>query len=138
MLLHQDTTDTTWLDVLLDVPVTLQLLLLLSTTQIGMHSVSVRMNGYMPSARWCDTEWDNGIPDKWILLEHTHNHFTALEFVRDNPGEPVPEETFTHSHLSWSSIISICFLHLQRSMASSVDFIGTSLINYCSCMREST
>jgi len=27
-----------------------------------------------------------------------------MDFVRDNPGEPVPEETFTHSHLSWSSI----------------------------------
>jgi len=26
-------------------------------------------------------------------------------FVWDYPGEPVPEETFTHSHLSWSSII---------------------------------
>jgi len=26
-------------------------------------------------------------------------------FVRDDPGEPVPEETFIHSHLSWSSII---------------------------------
>jgi len=33
---------------------------------------------------------------------HTHNHFTAvLDFVRDNQGEPVPEETFTHSHLLW-------------------------------------
>ena len=29
----------------------------------------------------------------------------ALDFVWDNPGESVPEETFTHSHLSWSSII---------------------------------
>jgi len=29
----------------------------------------------------------------------------ALYFGRDNPGEPVPEETFTHSHLSWSLII---------------------------------
>jgi len=27
-----------------------------------------------------------------------------MNFVRDNPGEPVPEETFTHSHLSWSSV----------------------------------
>jgi len=26
-------------------------------------------------------------------------------FVWDYPGEPVPEETFTNSHLSWSSII---------------------------------
>jgi len=38
----------------------------------------------------------------------------------DNPGEPVPEETFTHSHPSWSSNIPICFLHLLRSMASSL------------------
>jgi len=29
----------------------------------------------------------------------------ALDFVRDNPGEPVPDETFTHSDLTWSSII---------------------------------
>ena len=27
-------------------------------------------------------------------------------FVWDYPGEPVPEETFTHSHLSRSSILS--------------------------------
>ena len=31
---------------------------------------------------------------------HTHNHLTA--FVRDNPGRPVPEETLTHSHPTWS------------------------------------
>jgi len=36
-----------------------------------------------------------------------------VHFVRDNPGEPVPEETFTHSHSSWSSIIPIYLLHLQ-------------------------
>jgi len=55
---------------------------------------------------------------------HTHTHtqpfYGSVEFVRDNPGEPVSEETFTHSHSSWSSIISICFLHLLRSMASSL------------------
>ena len=28
-----------------------------------------------------------------------------MDFVQDNPDEPVPEQTFTHSHLSWSSII---------------------------------
>jgi len=28
--------------------------------------------------------------------------YGSLDFVRDNPGEPVLEETFTHSHLSWS------------------------------------
>jgi len=35
-----------------------------------------------------------------------------VDFVRDNPGEPVPEETFTHSHPSWLSNITICLLHL--------------------------
>jgi len=42
---------------------------------------------------------------------HTHNPFyNSLDFVRDNPGELVPEETFTHSHLSWSSIIPYLLL----------------------------
>ena len=31
--------------------------------------------------------------------------YGPLDFVQDNPGESVPEETFTHSHLLWSSII---------------------------------
>ena len=43
---------------------------------------------------------------------HTHAHtqpfYGSLDFVRDNPSEPVPEETFTHSHISWSSIV--CYL----------------------------
>ena len=44
--------------------------------------------------------------------------YGSLNFVRDNPGESVPEETFIHSHrdLSWSSIISYllppsCMIH---------------------------
>jgi len=49
---------------------------------------------------------------------HTQPFYGCLDSVRDNPGEPVPEETFTHSHPSWSSNIPICFLHLLRSMAS--------------------
>jgi len=32
--------------------------------------------------------------------ENTHTHtqpfYGSVEFVRENPGEPVPEETFTH------------------------------------------
>ena len=51
---------------------------------------------------------------------HTQPFYGSLHFVRDNPGELVQEETFTHSHSSWSSIIPICFLHLLRSMASSL------------------
>ena len=57
-------------------------------------------------------------------MTHTHTHtqpfYGFVDFVRDNPGEPVPEETFTHSHSSSSSIIPICFLHLLWSMASSL------------------
>jgi len=34
------------------------------------------------------------------LRTHTHTHTTVLRpFVRDYPGGPIPEETFTHSHL---------------------------------------
>ena len=36
---------------------------------------------------------------------HTHTFYTSLDFVWDNPGEPVPEETFTHLHLLWSSVV---------------------------------
>jgi len=32
--------------------------------------------------------------------------YGSQDFVWQNLGEPVPEETFTHSHLSWSSIIA--------------------------------
>jgi len=51
---------------------------------------------------------------------HTHTHtllfYGSLDFVWDNPGEPVPEETFTHPCLLWSSVIP----YLLRSMASSL------------------
>ena len=40
---------------------------------------------------------------------HIQPFYSSLDFVQDNPGEPVPEETFTHSHLSWSSVIP--YLH---------------------------
>jgi len=58
------------------------------------------------------------------VYTHTHTHtqpfYGSLDSVRDNPGEPVPEETFTDSHLSWSLVIPVCFLHLLRSIASSL------------------
>jgi len=40
-----------------------------------------------------------------LSLTHTQLFYGSVDFVRDNLGEPVPEETFTHSHLSWSSIV---------------------------------
>jgi len=53
-----------------------------------------------------------------LLLLLQQPFYGSLDFVRDNSGEPVPDETFTHSHLSWLSLI--CFLHLLWSMASSL------------------
>jgi len=44
------------------------------------------------------------LPPLLLLLQP---FYISLEFVRDNLGEPVPEETFTHSHPSWSSIIPV-------------------------------
>ena len=39
-----------------------------------------------------------------LLLLLLQLFYSSMDFVRDNPGEPVLEETFTHSHLSRSSI----------------------------------
>ena len=43
----------------------------------------------------------------WFTEAHTHTNtqlfYSSLDFVRDNPYEPVPEETFNHSYLLWSS-----------------------------------
>jgi len=32
------------------------------------------------------------------FVTHTQPFYSSLDPVQDNPGEPVPEETFTHSH----------------------------------------
>jgi len=37
---------------------------------------------------------------------YTGLFYSSTDFVWHNSGEPIPGETFTHSHLSWSSIIS--------------------------------
>jgi len=42
---------------------------------------------------------------------HTQPFYSSMDFVRDNLGEPLAEETFTHSHLLWSSIIVPYLLH---------------------------
>jgi len=42
------------------------------------------------------------------IIHSTHTHTIILwlyGFCLGQPGEPVPKETFTHSHLSWSSIV---------------------------------
>jgi len=48
----------------------------------------------------------------------TQMFYSSTDFVWDNPGEPVPEETFTHSHLSWSSIIP--YLHPPSIMINGI------------------
>jgi len=44
------------------------------------------------------------------IYTHTQPFYGSMDFVRDNPGEPVPEETFTHSHQLQSSIITYLLL----------------------------
>jgi len=44
-------------------------------------------------------------PEYLVPVPPTQPFYSSTDFVRDNPGEPVPEETFTHLHLSWSSIV---------------------------------
>ena len=40
----------------------------------------------------------------------TRPFYGSLNFVRDNTGETAPEQTFTHSRLSWSSVIPYLLL----------------------------
>jgi len=63
--------------------------------------------------RWL--RYQGGIPGD----HHTQPFYGSMDFVWDNPGETVPE-TFTHyTHHSHQSPL-ICFLHLLRSMTSSL------------------
>jgi len=40
-----------------------------------------------------------------MSASHTQPFYGSLGFVWDKPGEPVQGETFTHSYLSWSSVV---------------------------------
>jgi len=51
-------------------------------------------------------------------------------FVQDYPGELTPEETFTHSHLSYHQSFFISFLDLKRSIASSL-LMNDEISNIC-------
>jgi len=55
-----------------------------------------------------------------IYLLQLQPFYGSLDLVWDNMGEPVPKELFTHSHLSWSSIIPYLLPPWLRSMASSL------------------
>ena len=48
------------------------------------------------------------------LAPHTHTHtqpfYGSMDFAWDNAGEPVPEETFAHLHLSWLLIVPYLLL----------------------------
>jgi len=53
-----------------------------------------------------------------LLHAHTQPFYSSMDFVWDNPGELVPEEeTFTHSHLSWSLIVPCLLLPSNITMA---------------------
>ena len=58
----------------------------------------------------------------YITETRTHAHMHAepfygfVDFIRNNPGEPVSEETFTHSHLLWWSSIVPNLLHPSNTI----------------------
>jgi len=62
-----------------------------------------------------------------FLNAHTHNHFTTLDFVRDNPGELVPEETFTHSFMHKVSNLYI-YINNAEIRSSSVSLVTNHYI----------
>jgi len=50
-----------------------------------------------------------------------------MDFVWDKPGEPVPEETFTHLHISWWSSIVTYLLHPSNMIHSILPVQSTCL-----------
>jgi len=90
---------------------------LLSTGVVtGQHHSWATIWGWGPGGRGHDHEIGTRtrfltmqLPTKFYhpIFTHTHTQpfYGSMDFVRDNPDEPLPEETFTHSHLSWSSIV---------------------------------
>jgi len=73
---------------------------------------------------------NNFISSVFTRESHTHTHtqpfYGSVDFVRDNLCEPVPEETFTHSHLSWSSIVPY-LLHPSTTIHGILPVQSTSL-----------
>ena len=70
-----------------------------STDNKGRLDLSGDARTNIPNAR--TRTWMHPSPP----LTHTQPFYDSLDFVRqDNTSQPVPEETFTHSHLSWSSM----------------------------------
>ena len=53
-----------------------------------------------------------------ITLLHTHTQpfYGSVEFVRDNSGEPVPEETFTHYYIVIYSLFYITCMYVGASV----------------------
>jgi len=63
----------------------------------------------MPKMEWLNFHTFTMVSTAKFINAHTHTHtqpfYGSMDFVWDNLAESVPEETFTQSHLSWSSII---------------------------------
>jgi len=80
----------------------------------------------------------------YILHTHTHTNtqpfYGSLNSVRDNLGEPIPEGTFTHSYLSWSSVISLLPPYITIHGILPVQFTCLTVFshNLCSSFLWST
>jgi len=72
------------------------------------------------STRMTDRETERQTDTHRHTITHMQPFYSSLDFVWDNPGEPVPAETFTtHTYRGHQSSL-ICFLYLLRSIASSL------------------
>jgi len=71
---------------------------------------------------------------QFVTVLNNNNRFTAL--CPGLPGELVPEETFTHSHLSWSSII-LCLLPPSTMIHSIFPVQFTCMTVFCPTSSQS-
>jgi len=78
--------------------------------QIQLHSTWAHTLIWLATSQCVSVQHSIRQGGNEFIYYYNYNHFTApWTFSRSTLGEPVPEETFTHSHLSWSSIIP--YLH---------------------------
>ena len=72
-----------------------------------------------PANRAQPIEIPFGLRTRVVRSNTTHTTTALRPFVRDYPGEPVPEETLT-THYPDHHPVFISFFHLPRSIASSL------------------
>jgi len=77
-------------------------------------------------------EWNDNMVNRGMrVVTHTQPFYGSLDFVWDNPGEPVPEETFTHSHCGYQLFLSASSIYYDPWHPMCSIYVPDSLFPQC-------